>query len=125
MRRTLPAANGEGPSTQQGDREITSNDATSSDGSTGIDRPNSRLVAALIAHCSQYGPGPGRGRWVQVIHRCPACAHMHLHRSVQPVESGAVRTGPCGMRYQLRLANAPRIPRQRAADQLAFGEVAG
>lgn len=72
---------------------------------TGDHRQRRDLVAV-----GEYFPPAGRRRLgVVIVRRCPACAHLHLHRAVLVgTADGSTRTGSCGRSYVLRVLPAAR-----------------
>ncbi|SFO52626.1 hypothetical protein SAMN05216207_10786 [Pseudonocardia ammonioxydans] len=65
-------------------------------------RPRFRDAVAFA-----HPPAGRRHMWAIVVPTCPACSHMHLHRSAAAPEE-EVRIGSCGAAYRLRLAGAKR-----------------
>lgn len=56
----------------------------------------------LVAVGIWYPPAGRRRHGAIVVRTCPACRHMHLHRSDGPVTS-TTRTGSCGAEYTIRV----------------------
>lgn len=53
----------------------------------------------VVAVGELHRPGGRRRQWVLIVRRCPACEHLHLHRTERPAARTWPRTGSCGTRY--------------------------
>jgi hypothetical protein len=78
-----------------------------------LDQDQRSRSAARLAVGEWYAPCGRRHLGVVIVRTCPACQHLHLHRSATPDSAhGAVRTGSCGAAYVLtvRVALPVGIP---------------
>lgn len=56
-----------------------------------------------IAVGELHPPAGRRHLWVLLVRRCPACAHLHIHRVGRPSAGTHRRTGSCGADYEIRV----------------------
>lgn len=69
-------------------------------------RSKSEAIAPPTAQGFATPPSGRRVLWAVVVPTCPACGHLHLHRSTG--RHGGRRTGSCGATYLVVLAGAKR-----------------
>lgn len=58
--------------------------------------------SASVAEGELFEPFGRRRMWSIIVRRCPACAHMHVHKTGDPTKGHYLRTGSCGAEYLIR-----------------------
>lgn len=68
-------------------------------------RTERRAATVAVADAELHPPAGRRRLPLLLVRSCPACRHLHIHRGTGIAGSG-VRTGSCGVVYQLHVLPA-------------------
>lgn len=63
-----------------------------------------RPATAVTVVGELHAPAGRRTLYVLLVRRCPACAHLHVHRTGRPAATSWSRSGSCGAAYEVVLA---------------------